>query len=183
MLAKSCRRRWSRKFISRTKGVPLLVEEFSRLACESAMFEPARVASAPGTKSSTGELPATLQELVMARLDRMSADHEVAQLAATLGREFDYDLLAAVVTVDEQTLRAELAKLVSAGIIYAIGQPPECVYLFKHVLIEEALSQCDRRAKAPAISSAGRRNDGGAIRELWSRPSRSCSRSIFRKPG
>ena len=128
------------QIFSRTKGVPLLVEEFSRLACESAMFEPARVASAPGTKSSTGELPATLQELVMARLDRMSADHDVAQLAATLGREFDYALLAAVVTVDEQTLRAELAKLVSAGIIYAIGQPPECVYLFKHVLIEEALS-------------------------------------------
>jgi hypothetical protein len=124
---------------NRTSGVPLLVEEFSRLACESAMFEPARMASVPGAVASARELPATLQELVMARLDRMSVDRDIAQLAATLGREVDYALLAAVVTVDEQTLRAELAKLVSAGIIYAIGRPPECVYLFKHVLIEEAL--------------------------------------------
>ena len=132
---------------NRTSGVPLLVEEFSRLACESAMFEPARIASSPGTAASASELPATLQELVMARLDRMSGNRDVAQLAATLGREFDYALLAAVVTVDEQTLRAELAKLVSAGIVYAMGQPPECVYLFKHVLIEEALYSAIREPK------------------------------------
>ena len=75
----------------------------------------------------------------MARLDRMSSNREVAQLAATLGREFDYELLAAVVTVNEQTLRAELAKLVSAGILYVKGQPPACTYLFKHALLEEAL--------------------------------------------
>ena len=124
---------------NRTSGVPLLVEEFSRLAFESAMFESARVAAFTCTVAGTRELPATLQELVLARLDQMSGKRDVAQLAATLGREFDYDLLAAVVTVDEQTLRTELAKLVSAGILYATGQPPTCAYFFKHVLIGEAL--------------------------------------------
>ena len=124
---------------NRTNGVPLLVEEFSRLACESAMFEPARVAASTCKSAGTRELPATLQELVLARLDQISGKRDVAQLAATLGRKFDYDLLAAVVTIDEQTLRSELAKLISAGILYATGPPPECAYFFKHVLIEEAL--------------------------------------------
>jgi predicted ATPase/energy-coupling factor transporter ATP-binding protein EcfA2 len=122
----------------RTRGVPLLVEEFIRMAHESAMFEPAGLAPSRGA-ARTRELPATLQELVTARLDRMSSNHEVVKLAATLGREFDYKLLAAVVTIDEQTLRAELAKLVSAGILFVKGQPPECVYLFRHALLEEAL--------------------------------------------
>ena len=116
---------------NRTSGVPLLVEEFSRLAFESAMFESARVAAFTCTVAGTRELPATLQELVLARLDQMSGKRDVAQLAATLGREFDYDLLAAVVTVDEQTLRTELAKLVSAGILYATGQPPDMRLLFQ----------------------------------------------------
>ena len=116
----------------RTKGVPLLVEEFTRMAHESDVF---------GAGSSRGarELPVTLQELVMARLDRMSSNSEVAQLSATLGREFDYDLLAAVAPVNEETLRAELAKLVSAGILLIKGQPPSCVYMFRHALLEEAL--------------------------------------------
>jgi predicted ATPase len=122
----------------RTGGVPLLVEEFTRMARESTVFESAGVAS-PRSTASTRELPQTLQELVMVRLDRMSSYREVAQLAATLGREFDYELLAAVVTLNEQTLQTELGKLVSAGILYVNGQPPACTYLFKHALLEEAL--------------------------------------------
>jgi serine phosphatase RsbU (regulator of sigma subunit)/predicted ATPase len=132
----------------RTGGVPLLVEEFTRMARELAVFEAAGVARSGGLRASARELPATLQELVIARLESTSSNCEVAQLAATLGREFDYELLAAVVTVDEQTLRAELAKLVSAGILYVKGQPPACVYQFKHALLEEALhSAISERAR------------------------------------
>ena len=72
------------------------------------------------------EIPATLQDLVMARLDRIDGERDVAQLAATLGREFSYELLAAVATADEPTLQAELAKLVQAEILYPKGQPPHC---------------------------------------------------------
>jgi serine phosphatase RsbU (regulator of sigma subunit) len=113
----------------RTGGVPLLVEEFTRMVRESAIFEQAR----------EHEIPSTLQQLVMARLDRMSSNREVAQFAATLGREFHYELLAAVVSVDEPTLQAELAKLVTAEILHVKGQPPRCAYQFKHALLEEAL--------------------------------------------
>ena len=113
----------------RTGGVPLLVEEFSRMVRESALFETAR----------KQKIPATLQQLVMARLDRMSSNREVAQFAATLGREFHYELLAAVVNVDEPTLQAELAKLTRAEILHIKGPPPNCAYQFKHALLEEAL--------------------------------------------
>jgi serine phosphatase RsbU (regulator of sigma subunit) len=123
----------------RTSGVPLLVEEFTRVARESSVFESMGVAPSGRASASTRELPATLQELVMARVSRMSINCEVAQFSATLGREFDFALLAAVVTIDDRTLRAELAKLVSAGILYVRGDPPEEVYLFRHVLLEEAL--------------------------------------------
>jgi serine phosphatase RsbU (regulator of sigma subunit) len=123
----------------RTGGVPLLVEEFTRMARESAVFEPAGVARSGGVRASGRQLPATLQDLVIARLESTSSNREVAQLAATLGREFDYELLAAVVTIDEEMLRAELAKLVSAGILCTKGKPPACAYQFKHALLEEAL--------------------------------------------
>ena len=113
----------------RTGGVPLLVEEFIRMVRESAIFE----------QTHEQAIPATLQHLVMARLDRMSSNREVAQFAATLGREFHYEVLAAVVSVDESTLQSELAKLAEAEILYVKGQPPHCAYLFKHALLEEAL--------------------------------------------
>jgi predicted ATPase len=76
----------------RTGGVPLLVEEFIGMARASAVLESASVPSPRVSASSTRELPETLQELVMVRLDRMSSNREVAQLAATLGREFDYEV-------------------------------------------------------------------------------------------
>jgi serine phosphatase RsbU (regulator of sigma subunit) len=85
------------------------------------------------------DIPATLQDLILARLDGLSANREVAQLAATLGREFNYDILAAVTSVDEETLRSELEKLAGAGILYTKGQPPHGAYVFKHALLEEAL--------------------------------------------
>jgi predicted ATPase len=85
------------------------------------------------------EIPATLQDLVMARLDRMEEEREVAQLAAVLGREFSFELLAAAAALDEPTLQAELAKLAQAEILYPKGRPPQCTYIFKHALLEDAL--------------------------------------------
>ena len=69
----------------------------------------------------------------------MEGERDVAQLAAALGREFSYELLAAVAGVDEPTLQAELAKLVQAEILYPKGRPPRCTYIFKHALLEDAL--------------------------------------------
>jgi serine phosphatase RsbU (regulator of sigma subunit) len=108
----------------RTRGVPLLVEEFTRIIGEAELAL---------------DVPATLQELMLARMDRMSSNREVAQMAATLGREFPYDILSAVVSTTAETLLLELGKLVDAHILYVKGQPPNSIYGFRHALLEEAL--------------------------------------------
>jgi predicted ATPase len=121
----------------RTGGVPLFVEEFTRMVQESGALEGGGQGDALKTLLKR-EIPATLQDLMMARLDRMEGEREVAQLAATLGREFSYELLAAVATLEEPSLQAELGKLVQAGILYSKGKPPRCSYIFKHALLEDA---------------------------------------------
>ena len=75
----------------------------------------------------------------MARLDRIEGERELALLAATLGREFSYEVLSAVAALDEPTLQRGLAELVRAEILYPKGRPPRCSYIFKHALLEDAL--------------------------------------------
>jgi serine/threonine protein kinase/predicted ATPase len=123
----------------RAGGVPLFVEEFTKMVQESVVPNPAAPGDVGPKAGPSREIPATLQDLVMARLDRMEGEREVAQLAATLGREFSYELLAAVANIDEPTLQAELGKLVQAEILYSKGRPPNCTYIFKHALLEDAL--------------------------------------------
>ncbi len=123
----------------RAGGVPLFVEEFTKMVRESGASDRAGQGDAGSRAWLRREIPATLQDLVMARLDRMEGDPDVAHLAATLGREFSYELLAAVASVDESTLQAELANLVQAEILYTKGRAPDCSYIFKHALVEDAL--------------------------------------------
>ncbi|WP_211325418.1 SpoIIE family protein phosphatase [Roseimicrobium gellanilyticum] len=142
----------------RTGGVPLLVEEFARITRETVEPEADGDAHHRGVAVQSRHIPATLQDLILARLEGMSGNREVAQLAATLGREFDYDVLAAVASVDESTLRPELEKLVGAGILCVKGKPPHCAYVFKHALLEEALhgtlSPLDRQSFHRRVAEA-----------------------------
>jgi len=140
----------------RTGGVPLLVEEFTRMVRESTVAAPtmtpaptsgaapASSAAPTNTPAATNpapprEIPATLQDLVIARLDRMGCDREIVLLTSTFGHRFDYELLAATASVDEERLRTELGKLVTADVLFSKGQWPHCSYVFKHALLEEAL--------------------------------------------
>src|SRR5262245_19400928 len=108
----------------RVGGVPLFVEEFTKMVQESA--GPGPTGSA-GTPTLLGHaIPSTLQDLLVARLDRMEGGRELAQLAAVLGREFSYELLAAVADRDDPTLQGELAQLAQAEILYSKGRPPRC---------------------------------------------------------
>ena len=124
---------------ARTGGVPLFVEEYTRTLQESGAFDPADASAGTLPPTLPREIPSTLQDLIMARLDRMEGDREVAQIAAALGREFSYELLDAVAAVDETFLQDELGKLVRADILYPKGRTPKCRYVFKHALLEEAL--------------------------------------------
>ena len=86
-------------------------------------------------------IPNTLQDSLMARLDRLAPVKGLAQLGATLGREFSYPLLQAVSPWDDDTLRQGLEQLVAAEFLYQEGTPPQATYRFKHALIQDAAYQ------------------------------------------
>jgi serine/threonine protein kinase/tetratricopeptide (TPR) repeat protein len=131
----------------RAGGVPLFVEEFTKMLHESVVLDQAGKGDAGSSAWLRREIPATLQDLVMARLDRVEGERDLAQLAATLGREFSYELLAAVADMDETSLQLELGKLVQAEILYSKGRIPSCKYTFKHALVEDALFNALVKAK------------------------------------
>jgi predicted ATPase len=124
------------KVFDRAGGVPLFVEEFTKMVQDSEILGEG---SAAAQALPAREIPSTLQDLVMARLDRMESGRELAQLGAVLGREFSHELLSAVANLDDPTLQSELASLAQAEILYPKGRPPRCTYIFKHALLEDAL--------------------------------------------
>ncbi len=122
--------------VERTSGVPLFVEEFTRAVIESGE-----------SKLSGHEIPATLHDLLMARLDRLGAAKEVAQVGAVIGRDFSYDLLRAVHPLAEADLQRALRSLTDAELLYVRGIVPEATYQFRHALISDAADQSLLRGK------------------------------------
>ncbi|MCG6927714.1 MAG: protein kinase [Acidobacteria bacterium] len=123
--------------VSRTDGVPLFVEELTRALSESPMVEGSSSTTASGGPGPL-EIPATLQESLAARLDRLGLARGVAQLAAVLGREFPHRWLEAVWGPEVQALANPLARLLESGLVLRRGTPPNATYLFKHALVQEA---------------------------------------------
>jgi predicted ATPase/class 3 adenylate cyclase len=127
--------------VAKTDGVPLFVEELVKMILESGL-----VRAEANHYVLTGPLPplaipVTLQDSLMARLDRLTTARAVAQLGAVLGREFAYELLRAVAPLDDATVHRGLAQLVDAELLYQRGRPPKASYFFKHALIQEAAYQ------------------------------------------
>jgi predicted ATPase len=111
----------------RTGGVPLFVEEVTRLLLER------------NAQGGAQAIPPTLQQSLAARLDRLGEAREVAQIGAVLGREFSYRLLRDVSSsaagFDELRLQAALDRLTEVDLLFADGAPPTVAYRFKHALI------------------------------------------------
>jgi class 3 adenylate cyclase/predicted ATPase len=127
--------------VAKTDGVPLFVEELTKMVLESGLLQ-----ERAERYELTGPLPplaipATLHDSLMARLDHLAAVKALAQLGATLGREFSYELLQAVSRWDEDTLHRGLQRLVAAEFLYQQGLPPQSTYRFKHALIQDAAYQ------------------------------------------
>lgn len=119
--------------LHRADGIPLFVEEVTRMLIESGMFAEQAPSAAEG---SNPEIPGTLRDLLTARLDALSAAaKDTVQLAAVLGREFRYELLSAISRKDESALREDLRELTSAGIIYHRRSVRPESYIFKHTLV------------------------------------------------
>lgn len=110
--------------VSKTDGVPLFVEELTKMLLESELLcEEADQYTLTGLLA-TVPIPDTLQDSLMARLDQMNAAKEVAQLGSVLGREFPYEMLRDIVAQNEELLQASLAQLAKAELLYQRGVLP-----------------------------------------------------------
>jgi class 3 adenylate cyclase/tetratricopeptide (TPR) repeat protein len=125
----------------RTDGVPLFVEEVTAMLLEAGGLRVVDGAVQISDTFDVQTIPATLQDLLMARLDQMASNLDVVQLAATIGREFSYELLAAAASCSATALQQELAKLVDAELLFQHGRPPNARYQFKHALIQDTAYQ------------------------------------------
>jgi predicted ATPase/class 3 adenylate cyclase len=127
--------------VAKTDGVPLFVEELTRMVLESDLLR-----DQGDRYELTGALPplaipSTLQDSLMARLDRLATAKDVAQVGAALGRTFHYELLRAIASTDDATLQRALAKLGESDLLHQRGVPPDAIYIFKHALIQETAYQ------------------------------------------
>jgi class 3 adenylate cyclase/predicted ATPase len=111
---------------ARTGGVPLFVEEVTRLLLER------------GEQGGAHAIPPTLQQSLTARLDRLGSAREVAQVGAVIGRDFSYKLLREIAGIGDAPLQAALERLADADILLVQGLPPASDYRFKHALIQDA---------------------------------------------
>ena len=124
--------------VQRTDGVPLFIEELTKMVIESGLM-----ADTGDEYVLTGPLPPlaipdSLQNSLMARLDRLSSVKEVAQIAAAIGRRFGHQLLAAVTQTSEPELEKAMNQLVDAELLQRHGFRPHVEYEFKHALVQDA---------------------------------------------
>lgn len=127
-----------KKILAKTDGVPLYVEELTKAIFESGELKDAgdHYDYAGAVRSIT--IPATLRDSLTARLDRSPAAREIAQIGATIGREFSHELIAAVAHHSQTELDSALDQLTESGLVFRRGTPPEATYTFKHALVQDA---------------------------------------------
>ncbi|MGH8900620.1 MAG: AAA family ATPase [Egibacteraceae bacterium] len=124
------------QIITRSDGVPLFVEELTRSILDSGMLSE-RAVSWEAVGPVTAEIPATMDASLASRIDRLGASRATVQLAATIGREFSFELLREVSERDEATLRQDLERLLQAGLAWSADNEAD-TFVFKHALVHDA---------------------------------------------
>ena len=118
------------RIVARADGIPMYIEELTKSVLESG--------ASLNDPSADDQIPTTLQDSLVARLDRLNEAKEIAQVGATIGREFSYDLLAVVADRTEVEINTALDRLVRTGMVFRRGVPPTATYTFKHALVQDA---------------------------------------------
>ena len=126
--------------IDKTDGVPLFVEELTKAILESGIIEQQEGKYVLTGRLTSLAIPATLNDSLMARLDRLSPTKEVAQIGACIGREFGHELLSLVSPLPESELAKAIEQLVDAELVFRRGNVANPVYVFKHALVQDAAS-------------------------------------------
>ena len=125
------------QIVTKTDGVPLFVEELTKMVMESGLLREGDGGYVLASVLTPLASPSTLQDSLMARLDRLAPVKETAQIGAAIGREFSYRLLEAVSPIQGAELEDALAQLMAAELIHGRGAPTETTYLFKHALVQD----------------------------------------------
>ena len=126
------------KILAHTDGVPLFIEELTKTVLESGLLQEQDGRYVLDRPLPSFAIPTTLYASLMARLDRLAAVKEVAQIGAALGREFSYELLSVVARLPREKLDEALDQLVRSELLFCRGEGLERVYTFKHVLVRDA---------------------------------------------
>jgi class 3 adenylate cyclase len=161
--------------VRKTDGVPLFVEELTKMVLESGLLEEHEDHYTLHGPLPPLAIPATLHDALMARLDRLATAKGIAQLGATIGQTFAYDLLQAVAPLEAAPLQDALGQLVAAEVVTQRGIPPQATYTFKHALIQDAAYQSLLRSTRQSTTSA--------LRRYWwsgSRRQQRCNLSSWR---
>ena len=132
-------------------GIPLFAEEMGRMVLDSGMLVERSGRLELVAPLDELDIPMTLQDSLMARLDRLSAAKRVAQRAAVVGRAFDYALLEEVAELEPDILRHGLLRLVEDGLLFQQGEPPDATYTFRHALIRDAAYRSVLRRNRTAL--------------------------------
>ncbi len=142
------------QIVAKTDGVPLFLEELTRAVLEANLLNDEGDHYALAGPLPTMAIPTTLQESLLARLDRLAPAREVAQIGAAIGREFSHDLLAEAAGIPESELKAALDDLVEAGLVFRRRTPPQTTYSFKHALVQDAAYATLVRGKRQRLHSS-----------------------------
>jgi predicted ATPase len=126
------------QIVAKTDGVPLFVEELTKTVIGSGIVKEGDEAYELTGPLTDLTIPSTIQDSLMARLDRLAPVREVAQIGACIGREFSHALLAAVSQMRGEALTDAIRHLIASELIYSVGTPPDATYTFKHALVQDA---------------------------------------------
>ncbi len=125
------------EIVAKADGVPLFVEELTKDVMEADASQQDGTEPISDTKHGQLSVPATIQDSLMARLDRLAPIKEIAQIGAVIGRTFSYELLAAISTKTDEDLQSALRQFMDSELIFGRGTPPNATYTFKHILVQE----------------------------------------------
>jgi predicted ATPase len=127
------------EIVERADGIPLFVEELTKAVLEAGGRGEGVETTLARAVPPSAAVPPALHASLMARLDRLGpGPKEIAQIAAAIGREFSYELLAPVAERREAEILDALGRLAESGLIFSRGTPPHATYLFKHALVRDA---------------------------------------------
>lgn len=139
--------------VSKTDGIPLFVEELTRTVLESGIMAEQDDRFTMAGRLPELAIPATLQDSLMSRLDRLGPSREIAQIGAALGRSFPHQLIAAVAPGSPAALRSALDQLTTADLIHRRGEPPDATYIFRHALVQDVAYESLLRSRRTQLHS------------------------------